>query len=117
MASDTVEKFWSCILSIGREQGFSRVELRLGTRRYDRKLCDSANGYWVLHIPASRSEYIRLQCHFELATAAPAIHSIVDLLHRALLSKAAEFRTPASNDSDAGCMSLPPGFSVIKTIS
>lgn len=98
----TVEECWRAIQTVGREFGFSHVALRLGGRSYQEQLDKTANGHWMLHIPLSDFEYVRLMCQFELSRAPAIIAPVADLLHRALSVKVAEFNGGPHAASRAG---------------
>ena len=86
---NTVDECWHTLRTIAGELGFSEVELQLAGRNYQEHLCKSANGDWMLQVPLSDSEYVRLLCRFEFTKIEPLIAPWVDLLHRCLSAKAA----------------------------
>jgi len=90
-SADSVEECWRAIRTARREFGFSHVALRLDGRNFEEQLNTTANERWTLYVPVSESEYVRLTCQFELSTVPVIVAPLVDLLHRVLSVKAAEF--------------------------
>lgn len=91
----TVDECWHTLRTIASELGFSQVELRLAGRSYQENLRKSVDGDWIVQVPLSDSEYVRLLCQFEFAKIEPLIASWVNLLHRCLSAKAALFTAAA----------------------
>jgi UDP-GlcNAc:undecaprenyl-phosphate GlcNAc-1-phosphate transferase len=91
-AAGSVEECWRAIRMIGHDFGFSYVELRLGNHSYEDQLEQGEKDYWLLHIPFSGSEYVRFMCQFELSRSPVFVAHLVDMLHRTLSVKSAEFR-------------------------
>jgi len=90
-AADSVEECWRAVRTAGREFGFRHVALRLGGRNFEEQLNSTANEQWILYVPVSESEYVRLTCQFEPSSVPVIVTPLVDLLHRVLSVKAAEF--------------------------
>jgi UDP-GlcNAc:undecaprenyl-phosphate GlcNAc-1-phosphate transferase len=100
-AAASADECWRAIRTAGCRFGFSHVALRLGGRTYQEQLLETTRQQWILHIPVSASEYIRLGCQFELSSA-PAIAPLVNLLHRTVSIKAAQFGARAQAGSNDG---------------
>lgn len=91
MASASVEQFWSSLVDIARELGFSQVEFKVANGNYKKELFTPASGHWALHIPASDTEYLRFMCQYGASTA-PLIPPLAEMLYRVLVTKTNEFR-------------------------
>jgi UDP-GlcNAc:undecaprenyl-phosphate GlcNAc-1-phosphate transferase len=90
-AAASVDECWRAIRTAGHEFGFTDVALRLGGKNFHEQLNTTANEQWILHVPVSESEYVRLTCQFELTSMPVIVAPLVNLLHRTLSVKAAEF--------------------------
>lgn len=96
VAAQTADDCWRALTTVGREVGFLQIEFRVGELSFQEQLAAPTNGYWLLHVPISDSEYVRFMCRLEFSAVSPIIVPLATVVHRALSPKFVDSRQEAT---------------------